>query len=129
MGTPPATFRSDYGSFHRAIIGQETGGRYGIANAEGSGAMGVGQIMPDTARSLSRRLGLPFRPDLLAGTSPEAKQYQDRLTAAATREAWDYGSGDVRTAAMYYHGGSNRQIWGPRTRRYADDVLGRLGAR
>lgn len=91
--------------------------------------MGIGQIMPDTARSLSRRLGLPFRPDLLAGTSPDARQYQDRLTAAATREAWDYGAGDARTAAMYYHGGSNRDIWGPKTQRYASDVLGRIGGR
>lgn len=111
------------------MIGQESGGRYGVPNAEGSGAMGIGQIMPETARSLSRRLGLPYRPELLAGTSPEARGYQDRLTAAATREAWDYGGGDARTAAMYYHGGSNRDIWGPKTRRYASEVLARLGAR
>lgn len=125
----PAGFRSDYSSFHRAIIRQESNGRYGVPNAEGSGAMGIGQIMPDTARSLAKRLGLPYRPDLLGGNSPAARQYQDRLTAEATREAWDYGAGDARAAAMYYHGGSNRAIWGPKTRRYAEDVLGRLGGR
>lgn len=127
VATPPAAFRSDYGSFKRAIIGQESGGRYGVPNAEGSGAMGIGQVMPETARALAQRLGMPYRPELMAGTSREARAYQDRITDAAVREAWDAGGGDLRTAAMYYHGGSNRDIWGPKTRRYANEVLGRLG--
>lgn len=124
---PAATFLD----FKRAIIGQETGGRYGIANTQGSGAMGVGQIMPDTARALAARLGMPYRPELMAGQSQAARAYQDRLTDAATREAWQAGGNgrDLRTAAMYYHGGSNRRGWGPKTRRYASEVLARLGAR
>lgn len=115
--------------FKRAIVGQESGGRYGVPNAEGSGAMGVGQVMPETARALSARLSLPYRPELLAGTSPEARRYQDRITDAAAREAWQAGGGDPRVAAMYYHGGSNRDIWGPKTHRYAGEVLARMGAR
>ena len=123
----PAAFSTDYDTFKRAIIGQESGGRYGVPNAEGSGAMGVGQVMPETARALSARLGLPYRPDLMAGTGPEARAYQDKITDAAVREAWQAGGSgrDPRTAALYYHGGSNRDIWGPKTRRYADEVLAR----
>jgi hypothetical protein len=122
---------ADYGQFKQAIIGQETGGRYGVPNAEGSGAMGIGQVMPETAKALAERLGLPYRPDLMGGTSPQAQQYQDAITEAAVREAWQAGGNgrDPVTAAMYYHGGSNRKIWGPRTRRYAQNVLGRMGSR
>lgn len=122
---PAAGF--DYQSFKSAIIGQESGGRYGVANAEGSGAMGIGQIMPDTARTLSGRLGLPYRPDLLGGTTPEAKRYQDTLTDAAVREAWNYGKGDPRRAAYYYFAGPNQDGWGPKTRRYGEDIMRRLG--
>ena len=109
------------------MIGQETGGRYGVPNAEGSGAMGIGQVMPDTARSLASRLGLPYRPDLMGGTSPEARQYQDRITDAAAREAWEASGGNPFRAAMYYHGGSNRDLWGPKTHDYANDVMRRMG--
>lgn len=122
----PGAFRSDYATFKRAIIGQESGGRYGVPNAEGSGALGIGQVMPETTKALAARLGLPYRPDLMRGNSAAARQYQDRITDAAVREAWDYGGGDARTAAMYYHGGSNRNIWGPKTKRYAGEVLARL---
>ncbi len=124
-----ARFRGDYGTFKSAIIGQESGGRYGVANAEGSGAMGVGQVMPETARTLAGRLGLPFRPDLMRGTGPEARRYQDAITDAAVKEAWQAGGGDLRKAAMYYHGGSNRAGWGPKTQRYASEVLGRMRGR
>lgn len=125
----PAAFANDYGSFKRAIIGQESGGRYGVPNAQGSGAMGIGQVMPDTAAALAQRIGLPYRPDLMGGTGPAAKQYQDAITEAAVQEAWKAGNGDLRHAAMYYHGGSNQQGWGPKTRRYGDEILARLGKR
>lgn len=91
--------------------------------------MGIGQVMPDTARSLARRIGLPYRPDLMSGTGAAARQYQDAITEAAVKEAWSAGGGNVRNAAMYYHGGSNRGLWGPKTRRYAENILGRLGNR
>lgn len=119
----------DYGAFKRAIIGQESGGRYGIANAEGSGAMGIGQVMPDTARVLAGRLGMPWNPRMMASTSPAGRRYQDAITDAALKEAWAAGKGDLPTAAMYYHGGSNRRRWGSKTRRYAREVLDRMGAR
>jgi hypothetical protein len=118
---------ADLAAFRRAIIQQESGGRYGIPNAEGSGAMGIGQIMPDTARALAKRLGLPYRPDLLAGKDKAAQDYQIALTNEATREAWDYGDGDIRSAAAYYHAGPNKKGWGPKTAKYQNDILRRLG--
>lgn len=91
--------------------------------------MGLGQIMPETARNLSRQLGLPYRPDLLAGTSADARAYQDRLTNAAAREAWNYGGGDARKAAAYYFAGPDRSGWGTKTRRYGNDIVRRMRGR
>ncbi len=91
--------------------------------------MGIGQVMPETAKVLAGRVGLPYRPDLMRGTSPEARQYQDRITEAAAQEAWQAGGGDPRKAAMYYHGGSDQSGWGSKTHRYADEVIGRMGSR
>jgi hypothetical protein len=132
---PPAGGTSDYypktkasyDSFKSAVIGQESGGRYGVANTQGSGALGVGQVMPGTARVLAGRLGLPYQPGLMAGTDATARSYQDRITEAAAREAWDASGGDPEKAAMYYFGGSNRGKWGPKTRRYASDIMSRIG--
>ena len=119
----------DYDTFKRAIIGQESGGRYGVANAQGSGAMGLGQIMPATGRALAERLGLSWRPDLMASNNAEARRYQDQLTEAAVREAYDYGlsRGGLEDAAGYYHGGSNRDMWGPKTRKYMQEIAERTG--
>lgn len=99
-----------------------------MANSEGSGAAGLGQIMPDTARVLAQRMGLPYRPDLLGGVTPEAQRYQNQLTDAAVREAWEAGGEgkDVRASAHYYFGGSDRGKWGPKTQRYGNDILSRL---
>lgn len=83
--------------------------------------------MPETGKALAKRLGLPWRPDLMSGKHEAAKRYQDAITEAAAREAWEAGSGDPSVAAMYYHGGSNRSIWGPKTRAYANSILARLG--
>lgn len=121
------TLAATFANFSRAIIKQESGGRYGIQNAEGSGASGIGQIMPNTARALSQRLGLPFRMDLLRGTSKDAQAYQNALTQAALKEAWDYGGGDTRRAAQYYFAGPDKQGWGPKTRKYGEDILRRMG--
>lgn len=123
-------FTPTYGQFRQAIVGQESGGRYGVPNAEGSGAMGIGQVMPDTAKALAARLGLQYRPDLMAGTGDEAKRSQDAITSAAVREAWEAGGSgkDPFTAARYYFGGSDRGKWGPKTNRYGLDILERLRA-
>ena len=89
--------------------------------------MGIGQIMPDTAKALAGKLGLDYRPDLLGGTNAEARAYQNQLTNAAIQEAWDYGGGDARKAAQYYFAGPDRKGWGPKTRKYGDDIVRRMG--
>ena len=119
--------RTRYDDFRRAIIAQESNGRYGVANAEGSGAMGIGQIMPDTARAIAKRIGLPYRPELLAGTDEASREYQDALTAEATKEAFNYGKGDPQLAAQYYFAGPNKKGWGPKTQQYGLDIMRRLG--
>lgn len=119
--------RADYSAFKHAIIGQESGGRYGVPNAEGSGAMGVGQVMPDTGKVLAQRAGLPWRPDLMAGTGPDAQAYQDKITEGAAREAWAYGKGNPQLAAYYYFAGPDKGKWGPKTRQYGVDILRRIG--
>jgi hypothetical protein len=116
-----------FDDFYRAIIQQESGGRYGIPNAEGSGAMGIGQIMPDTARAIAKRLKREYRPDLMAGDDEAAREYQDALTREAVREAWSYGGGDPSKSAAYYFAGPDRKGWGPKTQKYSSDILGRLG--
>jgi len=117
----------DYDSFYNAIVGQESGGRYGVANTEGSGALGLGQIMPDTARALAKKLGLPYDPSKLAGTDEASQEYQNALTDAAVKEAWEYGKGDPAEAAKYYFAGPNKKGWKGKTAKYAQDILGRLG--
>jgi hypothetical protein len=108
-----------------AIVAQESGGNYTLTSPKG--ALGAYQIMPDTAKTLAGRAGLPWRRDLMTSNTPEAKQYQDTLGTAALQEAISAGKGDLATTAMYYHGGSNRAIWGPKTRQYAADIAGRMG--
>ena len=87
--------------------------------------------MPETERALARRIGIAYQPGLMTANTPAARQYQDAITNAALMEAYQAGGNgkDPVTAAMYYHGGSNRRIWGPRTRKYGQQVLGRMGAK
>lgn len=126
---PSFPVTTDYNTFKSAIIRQESGGRYGVANTEGSGAIGVGQVMPGTGRVLAQRAGLPWRPDLMAGNTPEAQAYQDKVTDAAAREAWAYGKGNPELAAYYYFAGPDKKKWGPKTRQYGVDILRRIGGR
>ena len=107
------------------FVQQESRGNYAARNRE-TGAMGAYQVMPATGRVLARRLGMGWRPDLMTSTSAEGRQYQDAIGGAAIQEAIDHGGGDLSTIAQYYHGGSNRRIWGPRTRQYARDMAGRV---
>lgn len=112
--------------FRAAIVQQESRGNYAARNRD-TGAMGAYQVMPETGRVLAERLGLPWRPDLMTSNTPEGRQYQDAVGNAAVKEAYEYGGGDMAKAAMYYHGGSNTKIWGPKTRQYAAEVGQRLG--
>lgn len=90
------------------------------------GALGSTQMLPDTARAMATKLGLPWRPDLLRSNDPQALDYQRRLGAAYLQEGFER-TGNTRDALRYYHGGPDRSIWGPKTNAYADAILSRLG--
>lgn len=111
------------------LIEQESGGngkaigpqtRYGQA-------LGSTQMLPETAEAMARKLGLPWRPDLMRGDTPTAMDYQRRLGQAYLQEGLDKYGGDTRKALMYYHGGPDEGLWGPKTNAYADSVMRRMG--
>jgi hypothetical protein len=118
----------DFERFRKAIIDQESGGDYGVANAEGSGALGAYQFMPPTARALAERLGLPYRPELLQGSkgrSKEGRAYQDALGTAQLQDAIKFGGGDIGKAGAFHFAGPNKSGYGPKTRKYEQDILRR----
>jgi soluble lytic murein transglycosylase-like protein len=113
-----------------ALIQQESGGRPGAVGPQTKygRALGMTQMLPETAKEMAAKLGMPFRPDLLRGTSKQAAAYQRRLGKAYFEEGLAK-TGNLRDALHYYHGGPDRSLWGPKTRAYAQAVLGRMGGR
>ncbi len=112
-----------------ALIQQESGGRPGAVgpNTKWGNALGMTQMLPDTAREMAGKLGLPYSEALLRGTSPQAAAYQKALGEAYFREALQK-TGNLTDALHYYHGGPNRKMWGPKTRAYARQVKARMGS-
>lgn len=112
-----------------ALIAQESGGD---GNAVGpqtqyGQALGSTQMLPATAEEMARKLGVPWRPDLMRGDSETAMSYQRRLGEAYLQEGLDEYGGDLRMALMRYHGGPDQSLWGPKTQAYADNVMRRMG--
>lgn len=107
------------------FVAQESGGNYSAVNAE-TGAMGAYQVMPQTGAGLAKQLGVPWRPDLMTGNTPEAKQYQDTIGQAAIQDSINAGGGDPRAIFAHYYGGPDKSKHGPRTRKYVEDMMGRL---
>lgn len=120
----------DREALRRALIMQESHGDYGITNAEGSGAMGAYQFMPETARSLAARLGMDYRPELMTGSggrSKKGKEYQDALANAQLDDILAFAGGDIDRAAAFHFAGPNESRWGPKTRKYQADIRRRMG--
>lgn len=92
------------------------------------GALGSTQMLPGTAQEMARKLGLPYREDLLRSNDDLALRYQRALGSAYLREGLEK-TGNVRDALHYYHGGPDRRQWGPKTHSYANSVLAILGGR
>lgn len=111
--------------FERLII-QESGGRPGITGPQTpyGRAQGMTQMLPATAEAMAKKLGLPWRPEMMTATSPEAAQYQRTLGRAYFDEGLEKYGGDPEKALMYYHGGPDEGLWGPKTRSYAQAILG-----
>jgi soluble lytic murein transglycosylase-like protein len=110
-----------------ALISVESGGTPGILGPRTryGQAQGLTQMLPGTAQEMARKLGVPWRPDLMTGTTPEAADYQRRLGAAYLNQGYQ-ATGNLADALRYYHGGPNRKMWGPKTNSYATKVMSRV---
>lgn len=84
------------------------------------------QLLDGTAKEMAGKLGLPWRPDLMTGTTPDATAYQDALGKAYFMQGLN-ATGNYYDAARYYHGGPDRRMWGPKTNAYAQNFIARLG--
>ncbi len=73
---------------------------------------------------MARKLGVPWRPDLMAASHQAGAAYQRMLGEAYLREGLKQ-TGNMRDALRYYHGGPNRRLWGQKTNAYTNAVLGR----
>lgn len=126
---PVATANPDVDRVFEALIAQESGGRAGVLGPETpyGRAEGKTQMLPATAEAMARKVGVPWNAALMRDNTPRGAAYQERLGRAYFEEGLQKYGGDVRKALMYYHGGPNEQLWGPKTRAYADQVLARAG--
>jgi hypothetical protein len=78
-------------------------------------AKGHFQQLDYITETWSQRFGRKLDPmDFYDGLAMTAAQLKENMTRY----------GDVRKSVLAYHGGSNEKQWGPRTRSYADKVLG-----
>lgn len=110
------------------LIQQESGGRAGVSGPQTQygQAQGMTQVLPATAQGVAKRLGVPWRPDLMSGKTEAAANYQRAIGQGYLEEALDK-TGNVSDALKYYHGGPNRRLWGPKTNAYSAGILRRLG--
>lgn len=109
------------------LIQQESGGRLNAIGPQTQygHALGSTQLLPATARGVAQSLGVPYREDLLTSATPEGAAYQKVLGSGYLQEGLKK-TGNMRDALRYYHGGPNRDLWGPKTNAYADSVLSRM---
>lgn len=87
-----------------AVTGPAT--RYGRA-------VGTMQVLPSTGRAMG------------CGNLRDTRQ-NVRCGVRYLRQSLDR-HGDAGLAALEFHGGPNRRLWGPRTQRYRQMVLARMG--
>lgn len=88
-----------------AVTGPPT--RYGRA-------VGTLQVLPSTGRAMG------------CGNLRDTRQ-NVRCGVRYLRASLQRHNGDAGMAALEFHGGSNRRLWGPRTQRYRQMVLARMG--
>lgn len=90
----------------KSIMLQESRGNSRVRNSD-AGAIGIMQLMPETARSL--------------GVDPRVPaQAIDGAARLLARHLDTYGSPEM--AVLAYHGGPDQRQWGPKTREYVQAV-------
>lgn len=147
----------DLQTLKNAIIQVETGGRNGLVSADpdgggpaGGGAFGIMQVLPDTARRMAQKLGVPFDANRLRTD----RTYNEQIGTAYLSELLDRYGGDTFLAVTAYHAGEGnvdgwlksvgdprsgaltREAWldgverrgNPRSAAYPRKVLAALGA-
>jgi hypothetical protein len=75
---------------------------------------------------MAAKLNVPWQPELLQQNTPDALAYQNKLGRAYFEEGLEKYDGNIPKAVAYYHGGPDESKWGPKTRTYVAEVLGRL---
>lgn len=94
-------------SLIRAVIKTESSGNPKAVS--GKGAVGLGQLMPATAKSLG------------VNDATDPKQAIPAIAALLNENLTRYGN--VQDALRAYHGGTDQKNWGPLTQAYPQKVL------
>lgn len=100
-GTMPQT-----SSLIDAVAQQESGGMAGAVSPKG--ALGVMQLMPDTAREVAAKLGVPYDEDKLQNDAAYNKQLG---TAYLQEQLRRYGGDQTLALAAYNAGPANVDKW------------------
>ena len=98
-------------SLIRALIQTESSGNPKAVS--GKGAVGLGQLMPATAKSLG------------VSDPTDPKQAIPAIAALLNENLTRYGN--VQDALRAYHGGTDQKNWGPLTQAYPQKVLSNMG--
>lgn len=121
----PFTGKVDVDTLLPHVVAQESSDNYKSVNKE-TGALGRYQVMPQTGRGLAAQLGLAWRPDMMKKDDPASRRYQDAIGRAAIQESVNFGGGDPARTFSHYYGGPDERKWGPKTRKYTEEMMARL---
>lgn len=140
VGTPPGPVQA----LRHAIVGQESGGDHTLLNASGSGAMGLGQVMPENLPVWSQEA---FGREVSEAEFLNNPDLQIRLIDFKLQQYWDEaiqqsgGNQDeavMRVASRWYSGDPSKfsdttpQYWDgtpyPSIAEYSQQVLARFKA-
>jgi len=110
---PGGAITGDAGKLRRAIINQESGGRYDAVNPD-SGALGIGQVMPDNVGPWTKKyLGKSLTPQqFLANKSAQDAVINGRFNDMLNdqQKAGYKGEVAIRRAAAVWYSGQGR-LW------------------
>ncbi|HEX6992385.1 MAG TPA: transglycosylase SLT domain-containing protein [Gemmatimonadales bacterium] len=101
-----------------AVMNQESGGKQGAVSPKG--AIGVMQLMPDTAKDVAKQLGVPFDLQRLA----DDKQYNTALGGRYLQNMFTrYHNNPVLALAAYNAGPTAVDAW---VSKYGDPSMGQI---
>ena len=111
-----------------ALIHSESRGNPGARSP--ANAWGATQVLDATGAEMARELKVPWRPDLMHSTSPQAVAYQYMIGRRYLEKGLQL-YGNWADAFRFYHGGYKGKQWGPVTDTYAAynvDKMRQMGA-